>query len=142
MGLYIGMSVQELSDIAQSRFKGWHFKKQGLAYSLDRVNGKYWEIWVDCYDSKGAEGGVSKIHFADNLSSDLFNAGNLSVEQFAKAFSESFSIPIMNRRTSDRGNPFFESDVLPSKVLVRITNKKEVLLFNVENSEALKPRFN
>ncbi len=139
-GLYIGMSVQELNDIAQSRFKKWHFKKitSGL-YSFDRVNGKYGEIFIYIDDSKGR---VNKIHFAESLSSDLFNAANFSAEQFAKAFSESFSIGTMNRRTSDRGNPFFESEVLPNKVLVRITGEKEVLLFYVENPEALKPRFN
>jgi hypothetical protein len=134
MGLYIGMPVQELANVAQSRFKGWHFAEASHhSYWLDRANGAYWEILVECDDS----GKVTQISFDKDLSTDLFNAGNLSAYQFAKAFSEAYSIPPMNSR-----NSFYESEVLANSVVVRITDKKQVIMGQVDNPDALKPHFN
>jgi hypothetical protein len=139
-GLYVGMSVQELAQAVSTKFgAGWECKPNIFNTYYIREIGRTWSgsqfdnyvyLWHD--DS----GTVMKITFGKICSPRIFNAADLSAEDFAQTFITAYDIPKL------RPNGEWWEYTTPDNVRIRISGDKAVEIQKAATEQQRRSNFN
>ena len=136
-GLYIGMPVSELANAVQTHLPGWSVRESGdNGKALYLISNPQIEGLFQISVGRDAQYKVASIQFEGKVCGAVFNAADLTAQQFVHEFVNAYNVPTMHAKQD-----FWESDVLPNNVLVRINDDKTVALTHLSNADAVKPRF-
>lgn len=145
-GLYIGMSAQELPQVVRDKLgPRWYLDKTTDPYCM-AILSKDINFLLDKGDSfigvyLDASKRATSIGIGANCSRLLFNAGDLSAEEFMKTFSQAYNIPKM-KWTLNENQVWCWEYVAPDNVVVRIGEHREVFLGMKRGGAEVKQHFN